>query len=40
MTNRLLEPLINNMIEVNEFDFMFGINLNLLRKGEVKKMYL
>jgi hypothetical protein len=35
----LLEPLMEKMIEVNNYDFMFGIDLNKLRDGDVSKIY-
>jgi hypothetical protein len=35
----LLEPLIEKMIEVNNYDFMFGIDLNKLRSGDVSRIY-
>jgi len=36
----LLEPLMERMIEVNNYDFMFGIDLNKLRDGDVSKIYI
>lgn len=36
---KLLQPLIGNMIEKNNYDFMFGVDLNKLRSGDVKRIY-
>ena len=36
----LLEPLMEKMIEVNNYDFMFGIDLNKLRDGDVSRIYI
>ena len=36
----LLEPLMERMIEVNNYDFMFGIDLNKLRDSDVSKIYI
>lgn len=35
----LLEPLMQKMIDVNNYDFMFGIDLNKLRSGDVYRIY-
>ena len=35
----LLEPLIEKMIHKNNFDFMFGIDLNKLRDGNISRIY-